>query len=228
MKMLLLTYSCFLFGINLTMAQWKKEYTGSRWKFIAGSGLFADIRHLNILNAKENKSSPPVYKDRKEHKIVPGKTDRLELMLVSSNEQSAISFAFQYAMTRHLYGSGRDPLQVWNGIKKYTSRIHCSLNYYKLKNINANNSVESSLGFLFAGIKESYPYYGTTNGTAFINESFPGYSWQAGVQINIRYMYRITEIFSLGSACSTYYLHRRGIPGASLEANLAIHFIKRR
>lgn len=223
-------YILLLFLSTATFAQRDSTITPphSRWQFFTSTGVFADLFNANILAPKGDEPNSIYldglsYSDKKAHHINLGMISRFELMY-HFNSKSAVSFAFNKASWRTLYGKGNDPLEVFKDYKVYERRIQFSGNYYRSYKVSKRSTLQPGIGFMI----QVHQYNNTGYKYDFSNDSifFPEQgvvNWSDPVlAFNVHYLYRINESLSLGADFFTGYTYQIGIENAAIMGTIAL------
>jgi len=229
MKYILFLIFCFK-GEHVNSQEKQPLLPISKWEVSVGSGLYLDLFYANIIFGGDD-SNPPGYQNKKGNKVNLGKIDRVELKYFF-NEKAALSFYFQNATYSDLLGDGIDPLEVWKDLKQKNSRIHFTLNFYRMIPSGKRGTWSFASGFQAQIEKISFPFYRTEDPTDpyLITDigarPSSAYFEDWAIPLTIAHHWTINKNLKLGLMLNTAYTTGTGVDGLALMGNIVIPFGK--
>ena len=197
--------------------------TPLQWEINIASGPYLDMFRTIVGN-------PSGYPNKPGRTINLGKIDRIEVMRILKNKKSALSFYFQNAQWRELWGLNLDPLGAWIDNKDDCRRMHFTLNYYRMFPSGKKGTWSIGSGFQVQIEKKSFPYYRVddpTNPTV-ITEISARPDWTYfedwAIPLSVAHHWTINKHLKLGIMLNTAYTTGTGVDGLSLLGNIVIPF----
>ncbi|MBA4258643.1 MAG: hypothetical protein C0446_05735 [Chitinophaga sp.] len=222
-----------LFFLTPNLFAQKKQIPSEslRWEISVASGLYSDLFYANIIFGGDN-AVPLGYSDKPGKAINFGKLDRFEIKYLFDNKRSALSFYFQNAQWKELYGSAVDPLGVWKEIKDDCRRMHFTMNYFRMFPSGKKGIWSIGSGFQVQIEKKSFPFYrvdNPANPTA-ITEISARPDWTYfedwAIPLTVAHHWTINKNLKLGIMLNTAYTMGTGVDGLAILGNIAIPFGK--
>jgi hypothetical protein len=200
----------------------------SRWQFFTSTGVYADLFNASILTPKQIEPNSFYidaisYSDKKAHYVNLGIISRFELMY-HFNSKSAVSFAFNKASWRTIYGKGSDPLEVFKDYRDYQRRIQFSGNYYRSYKVSKRATLQPGIGFMIQvqQFNNTFYEYDFSNDSIFFPEQGVSNFSDPVLALNLHYLYRINKSLSVGADFFTGYTYQIGIENAAIMGTLAL------
>jgi len=197
--------------------------TPLQWEINIASGPYLDMFWTTV-------GKPRGYPSKPGRTINLGKIDRIEVMRILKNKKSALSFYFQNAQWRELWGLNLDPLGAWIDNKDDCRRMHFTLNYYRIFPSGKRGTWSIGTGFQVQIEKISFPYYRVddpTNPTV-ITEISARPDWTYfedwAIPLSVAHHWTINKHLKLGIMLNTAYTTGTGVDGLSLLGNIVIPF----
>ena len=200
------------------------KQTPQKWELSISSGPYLDFFWAIV-------GDPPAYRDKPGKKVNIGKIDRFEMKYFLT-QNSAFSLYFQNAQWRELYGDRNDPLGEWKETKRYSKRMHFTVNYYRTITRGKRGSWSIASGFQVQIEKKSFPFYrvDAPNNPTLVTEISARPDWSYfedwAIPLTIAHHWTINKNLKLSLILNTAYTTGTGIDGLALMGNIAIPFGK--
>lgn len=193
------------------------------------SGVYFDLFYTDILSPEP--IAPPSYPPAEGRRVNLGKQDRIEVKYLL-DQKSAISFYFQNALYKAIYGIGNDPLAAWTETKRYGRKMHFTVNYYRMFPSGKNGRWSIASGFQVQIEKGGFPFYRTDdpNNSTLITyiSSRPDKSYfeDWAIPLTIAHHWTIGKNLKLGLMLNTAYTAFIGVENLALMGDIVIPFGK--
>lgn len=209
--------------VNSSALGQQSNTTPLQWEINVASGPYLDMFWAIV-------GDPPGYSNKPGRTINIGKLDRVEVIRILKNKKSALSFYFQNAQWRELWGIGLDPLRAWIDNKDDCRRLHFALNYYRLFSSSKKGTWSIGSGFQVQIEKKSFPFYRVddVNNPTVITEISARPDWTYfedwAIPLSVAHHWTINKNLKLGILLNTAYTVGTGVDGLSLLGNIVIPF----